>query len=154
MQAFVIGSDHAGFDLKQHLVAYLQGQGITVEDVGCHSPERCDYPDSSAQVAQAMRDRNIAHGILCCGSGIGVAMGANRHPWVRAVTANDVFTAKMSRLHNDANVLCMGQRFIAPAMAEEILTVFMNTAFEGGRHQGRVDKLTELSSPTTTGNPH
>ena len=146
MNKIIIGSDHAGFRLKEAVVAHLRGQGIEVVDIGCPSEERVDYPGIAFELARRMKADGIARGVLCCGSGIGVSIAANRFPHVRAVVAHDPFTAEMSRRHNDANVLCMGGRFIAPAMAEEILRVWLNTAFEGGRHQDRVDMMTHVDS--------
>lgn len=144
-----LGADHAGYPLKEALKQYLEQQGIPYHDYGCYSLESCDYPDIAAQVAKAVEQKDALQGILCCGSGVGMAMMANRSPGVRAVVVHDVFTAEMSRRHNDANVICFGCRVIAPEYAQVLLDTFLHTDFEGGRHQQRVRKL----STTPQGDP-
>lgn len=139
--ALALGADHAGYHLKEALKAYLDKREIPYHDFGCFSTESCDYPDLAAQVAQAVQSGEYVQGVLLCGSGVGVAITANRFSGVRAVVARDLHTAAMSRHHNDANVLCMGGRVLAPEYALEILDVFLNTPFDGGRHQRRVDKM-------------
>lgn len=145
METIVIGADHAGYRLKEALVTHLRQEGYSVEDIGCHSEASVDYPAISAGLAAVMREKMPesaqVRGILCCGSGVGVAMMANRFPWVRAVEAHDVYTAAMSRRHNDANVLCLGGRVIAPEMAIYLLETWLGTPFEGDRHQRRVDMM-------------
>lgn len=141
----VIGADHAGFRLKQRLLEYMQSVGILYEDVGCFSEDSVDYPEISRKVAQQMQGDTNARGIICCGSGIGVAMAANRFPHIRAVEAHDHNTVLMSRKHNNSNVLCLGGRVISPHLAIDLLTVWLNTEFEGARHERRVDMMTHLS---------
>jgi ribose 5-phosphate isomerase B len=144
MESIAMGADHAGYPLKEKLVAYLQGKGIRVEDLGTFSQESVDYPDIAAKVVRAMEQNGHTRAILCCGSGVGVSISANRYPKVRAVMAHDLFIAKMSRLHNDSNVLCMGSRVVAADLAVEILETWLNTPFEGGRHERRVNMIDDL----------
>lgn len=153
MERIVLGADHAGFRLKEKLAAHLKSQGYEIEDIGCYSEESVDYPGIGAKLAEAMKiTKGAAKGILCCGSGIGISMSANRFPWIRAVVAHDHNTAVMSRRHNDANVLCMGGRVIAPELACDILDTWLKAPFDGGRHQNRVDMMTRLSVENQ-GNP-
>lgn len=137
----VIGSDHAGLQLKEHLATRLRGQGHDVEDIGTHTNASVDYPDFAVQVARAVAGGSAERGVLVCGTGQGMAMAANRVPGVRAAVVADTFSARATRGHNDANVLCLGQRVIGAGLAEDILDVFLTTAFEGGRHAGRVAKI-------------
>ena len=140
-QHIVIGADHAGYDLKEALKKHLEQQGYTVTDVGCNSKDRADYPDFAYKAAEILNKGDCTTGVLCCGSGIGMAIGANRFPNVRAVVCRDSDDVKMSRLHNNANMICFGQRFTAEPYAIELLDTFLTSPFEGGRHQTRVDKL-------------
>ena len=137
----VIGSDHAGYELKQYLKDRLTAWGHDVEDVGTHSTESVDYPDFAHRVAEAVGDGRYERGILVCGTGIGVSIAANRHAGVRAAVACGEETARLSREHNDANVLALGGRTIAPALAERIVEVWLSTPFAGGRHARRVAKI-------------
>lgn len=139
--AVALGSDHAGYALKESLKAFLDDREIPYHDFGCFSPTRCDYPDLAAEVARAVQSGNCLQGILCCGSGIGMAMTANRFPGIRAVVCQDIHTAVMSRSHNDANIICFGGRIIAPEYAAELYETFMNTPFAGQRHQQRIEKM-------------
>lgn len=136
-----IGSDHAGFDLKESLKAYLQEAGHQVEDLGCHSTDRVDYPHFAQQVALAVAGGQAERGVLVCGSGIGVSIAANRIPGARAALVNEPLSARLAREHNDANVVCMGARLVGPDMAREVLRVFLETPFSGGRHQDRVHQI-------------
>jgi ribose 5-phosphate isomerase B len=140
----VAGSDHAGLTLKDHLVARLRAQGYEVIDVGTVTAASVDYPDFAIAVAREVAEGRAELGLLVCGSGQGMAMTANRVPGVRAAVVCDTFSAKATRLHNDANVLCLGQRVVGPGLAEEILDVFVETPFEGGRHSGRLLKVMAL----------
>lgn len=142
--ALAIGADHAGYELKDALKEFLEKREIPYKDFGCFSAERCDFPEVAVEVAKAVQGGEYLQGILCCGSGVGMAITANRFPGVRAVVANDIYTAAMSRRHNDANIICFGGRMIAPELAQELLDVFLNTPFEGGRHQRRVEKMDAL----------
>lgn len=136
-----IGSDHAGYDLKEALKSWLEAEGHQVADLGCHSPERADYPVFAQKVAQAVVGGAAERGILVCGSGIGVSIAANRVGGVRAALVNEPLSARLCREHNDANVLCMGARLVGPDMARELLRVFLATPFAGGRHQHRVELI-------------
>ncbi len=136
---FYIAADHAGFDLKQHLIKSFPE--LKIEDLGTHNPDRVDYPDFADRVASKIESDPNAVGILVCGSGQGMAIRANRYPKVRAALCWSEEVAQLSREHNNANILCVGSRFTAPALAELILKKFLSTEFEGGRHSGRVDKL-------------
>ena len=139
-----IGADHAGFALKQHLVEVLRGLGHDVDDHGTDSEESVDYPEICAGVGRAVAEGRADRGIVLGGSGQGEQIAANKVPGVRAALCNDLFTARLSREHNDANVLSMGGRIVAPGLADEILKLWLDTPFEGGRHQRRIDQITEL----------
>ena len=141
-----VGADHAGFELKTHLVEHLKENGYDVLDVGTDSEESVDYPDYAVKVAQAVACGRAGCGLLICGSGLGAAIAANKVADVRAVTANTVELARLSRQHNDANVLAVGARIVEPGVAEEILDSWLDMEYEGGRHQRRVDKITRLEN--------
>ncbi len=138
------GSDHAGVHLKDALVAYLRGTGHEVTDLGTTGDDRVDYPDYGAAVARAVVDATHDLGLAVCGSGIGIAIAANKVPGARAATCHDFTSARLARLHNDANVLCLGERLIGQQVALDMVEVFLSTSFEGGRHTARVEKLTRL----------
>jgi ribose 5-phosphate isomerase B len=137
----VIGSDHAGFALKEIIKEFLAGLNVSVSDIGAYSDQSVDYPDFAAKVAQKIASGDFSRGILICGTGIGMSMAANRFPAVRAALCNDLFSAVMSRRHNDANILVMGGRVIGSELAKEIVRAWIETPFEGGRHQKRIDKM-------------
>ena len=137
----LIASDHAGLDLKAELVAYLSERGFTVEDLGPDTRESVDYPDFGSKLALAIAAGSRQMGVLVCGTGIGISIAANRYSHIRAAVCHDVTTARLTRLHNDANVLCLGARVLGVETAKECVAAFLETAFEGGRHQRRVDKL-------------
>jgi ribose 5-phosphate isomerase B len=139
-----LGSDHAGFEMKEALKPYFAARGFDTTDVGPASEESVDYPDFAEQVARAVSDGRADRGVLVCGSGIGMAMAANKVPGVRAAMVTDPELAKMMRLHNDANVVTLGGRYIPVQLAEEILDAFFDTEFEGGRHQRRIDKIAAM----------
>ncbi|MBC7357809.1 MAG: ribose 5-phosphate isomerase B [Desulfacinum sp.] len=141
MLKIMIGADHAGFELKQKIVTRLQDAGYDVEDIGTHGTESVDYPDYAFRVARAVASGRVDRGILVCGSGIGMSMAANRIPGVRAVLASEPYAAKMSRRHNDSNVLCLGGRFTGQDLAFEIVDTWLAENFEGGRHSRRVNLL-------------
>ncbi|MGE0638816.1 MAG: ribose 5-phosphate isomerase B [Thermoanaerobaculia bacterium] len=136
-----IGADHAGFLLKEHLKRKLEADGHQLTDFGTTSEASTDYPDYAHRVAAAVAGGEAERGLLVCGSGVGMAMAANRHPGVRAVAANDLFTVRLARAHNDANVLALGSRIVAAALAEELLALFLASGFDGGRHERRVRKM-------------
>ncbi len=146
MTRIAIGSDHAGSDLKQHLISFMEAAGHTVDDQGTHSTESVDYPEVCAGVGRTVRDGNADFGIVLGGSGQGEQLAANKVRGVRAALCNCLYTARMAREHNDANVLSMGARVVGTGVAEEIVQIFLTQAFEGGRHQRRVDQITELES--------
>jgi ribose 5-phosphate isomerase B len=137
----VIGSDHAGFELKEKAKAHLRQRGLEVEDIGTHSTESVDYPDVAHRIAEAVASGTNERGVVVCGTGIGVSMAANRHRGVRAAVAYDEQTARLSREHNDANVLALGGRSLDHALALRILDIWLDTPFAGGRHARRVAKI-------------
>jgi len=137
----IIGSDHAGYALKEKVKAFLQGRNITVEDVGTHSEASVDYTDFGKEVARRVSQGTFERGILICGTGLGMAMVANRFPRVRAALANDLFSVIMSRRHNDSNILVLGGRIIGDTLALQLVDTWLETAFEGGRHQRRLEKM-------------
>jgi ribose 5-phosphate isomerase B len=140
----VVGSDHAGFDLKEHLKSLLGEWGHEVIDVGTHSKESTDYPDWGRAVGEKVIALGDARGLCVCGSGIGISMAANKVHGVRAALCHDATEARLARQHNDANVVCFGERTTGVVVAEDALKTFLSTEFEGGRHQRRVDKLNQL----------
>lgn len=140
-----LGSDHAGFQLKEALKEHLAGLGHQVDDKGTYSTDSTDYPEQAAAVAKAVAAGQAERGILICGSGVGMCMTANRFPGVRGVLAPTVEHAQLGRAHNDANVLCMGERLTPRGLAFEITQAFLDGEFEGGRHQRRVQKIDSLS---------
>ena len=151
MKQIVIGADHAGYQLKERVVQHLREKGYQIEDIGCYSEDSVDYPSISTKLAETMKAlqganaTELVRGVLCCVSGIGVCITANRYPWVRAIEAHDHNTVVMSRRHNDSNVLCLGGRVIAPELAANLLDTWLDTAFDGGRHQKRVDMMSTVS---------
>ena len=141
-----IGSDHGGYELKQEIMAHLRETGVEFKDYGTMSTASCDYPDYAEAVCAAVNAGEATFGILICGTGIGISMAANKIHGIRAALCGDYFSAKYTRKHNDANVLCLGGRTIGPGLALELVDVFLATAFEGGRHQRRVDKIMALEN--------
>src|SRR5687767_8577949 len=139
-----IGADHAGFALKQHLVATLTRLGHHVEDRGTHGDAPADYPPICADVARLVASGRADRGVVVGGSGQGEQMAANKVPGARAALCNDLYTARLSRAHNDANVLAIGGRVVGTGLADEILTLWLTTPFEGGRHQRRLDQIAAL----------
>lgn len=137
----VIGADHAGYRYKEMIKSHLKENGYSIEDIGTHSEESVDYPDFAKEVARRVSSGEIERGILICGTGIGVSITANKFPGVRAAVCHDVFTAKASRAHNDANVLALGARVLKPEEVIAITDVWLKTEFEGGRHVKRVQKI-------------
>ena len=146
MTRVAIGSDHAGYHLKTHLVAMLLKQGHQVDDQGTHSTDAVDYPEISAGVGRTVRDGGAEVGIVLGGSGQGEQLAANKVRGVRAALCNCLYTARMAREHNDANVLSIGARIVGEGLAEEIVTTFLTTDFEGGRHARRVDQIIQLEA--------
>ncbi len=138
---YICASDHAGLPLKLALKVALEAEGHAVADLGAHDAQSVDYPDYAAKVAEAVAAGQAPFGILVCGTGIGMAIAANRHPGIRAAVLHDSTEARLTRAHNDANIACFGARTIGVETALDALRVFLATPFEGGRHQRRVDKL-------------
>jgi len=136
-----IGSDHAGFECKEDLISFLEAEGLKYKDFGTFSKESVDYPDFAHPVSEAVESGMFSFGILLCGSANGVAIAANKHSRIRAAICWGEEIAELARKHNDANVICIPARFVREGDAEKILDVFMNTAFEGGRHEHRVSKI-------------
>ena len=144
MSTIAVGSDHAGYSLKQRLATELRTLGHEVLDLGAHDADRVDYPDFGAAVGRAVAGAEADLGVCVCGSGIGIAMAANKVPGVRAAPVHDATSARLARQHNDANVLCLGERMLDPDVASEAVRAWLDAEFEGGRHVGRVAKLAEL----------
>ncbi len=141
MPSVIIGADHAGYTLKESIKPLLEALGYNITDAGPHNEASVDYPDYGNQVAQAVASGNYDCGILICGTGLGMSMVANRYPEIRAALCNDLFSAIMSRRHNDANILVLGGRVIGITLAEEIVRAWATTPFDGGRHSDRLNKF-------------
>ncbi len=141
-----IGGDHAGYPLKAHLVTVLKSWGHDVEDLGTFSEEPVDYPPYCAAVARSVVRADVERGIVLGGSGQGEQISANKVHGARAALCNDLYTARMCRAHNNANVLSIGARIVAPELAEEIVKIFLETPFDGGRHQRRIDEITRIET--------
>ncbi|RMD52352.1 MAG: ribose 5-phosphate isomerase B [Nitrospirae bacterium] len=140
----LIGCDHAGYELKKALLPFFKEMGIEVRDVGTDKPDAVDYTDYGEIVSKEISEGRAEKGILICGTGIGMSIVANKFPGVRASLCSDVYTAKMSRLHNDANILVMPGRLIGVELAKEIVRVWFSTPFEGGRHKKRIEKIMNI----------
>ena len=136
-----IGCDHAAFDEKNNLITYLENKNFLVKDFGCFSNDSVDYPDYARLVAKQIQNNNYDFGILICGSGIGISIAANRHKGIRAALCTSEFHAEMSRKHNDANIIAFGARITPNAEMFSIITKFLDTEFEAGRHQNRIEKI-------------
>ena len=138
---FFIATDHAGYSIKSRVIEILNALGHEVEDLGTHNNERVDYPDFAHKVANKVLSDKGTQGILICGSGIGMSLSANKHKNIRAALCHDAYTATMARAHNDANILCFGERIVGLGVIESILNAWTTTSFEGGRHEQRVNKI-------------
>jgi ribose 5-phosphate isomerase B len=145
-----IGSDHAGFRLKESVRRWLVEHSYNVLDLGTHSEEACDYPDFAIALAEAMGAGEVERGILICGTGVGMSIVANKFPHLRAAVCHDPTTARFSRAHNDANVLTIGSRITGEMVALDIVNAWLHTPFEGGRHSRRLEKIERLASPPTS----
>ncbi|CAO3354085.1 ribose 5-phosphate isomerase B [Azospirillum sp. 11R-A] len=142
VRTVALASDHAGYELKAQIARQLEGAGYTVLDLGTDGPASVDYPDFAAALAAAVTDGRAQRGVLVCGSGIGISIAANRHPGIRAALVHDVTTARLSREHNDANVIALGARIVGPEIAKDCVEIFLKTDFEGGeRHSRRIAKM-------------
>lgn len=136
-----IGADHAGFHYKELIIEYLKARNIEFVDVGTYTPESCDYPDIARKVAEKVISSEADRGILVCGTGIGVSIAANKVHGIRAALCGDTYSARVSRAHNNANVLCLGSRVVGEHLALDIVDIWLKTGFEGGRHKRRVDMI-------------
>jgi ribose 5-phosphate isomerase B len=143
-EKIIIGADHAGFAMKEFIKRHLAGLGLDVIDVGSSSSDPADYPDFGCQVSAGVSRGAYSRGILICGSGVGMTIVANKYPRVRAALCLDEETAELSRRHNDTNVLCLAGRKTDPEKAEKIVDIWLQTAFEGGRHNRRIEKIREI----------
>lgn len=142
-----IACDHGGYELKKEILAYLDAEGIAYEDFGCDSTASVNYPIYAAKVCKAIQSGDCVRGILVCGTGIGMSMAANKHRGIRAACCSDTFSARMTRMHNDANVLCLGGRVVGAGLALDMVKLFIETEFEGGgRHTERVALLAEIEN--------
>lgn len=141
-----IGNDHAAVRLKKEIVEYFKENNIEYKDFGCGEGEKCDYPDAAKAVCEAVVRGEAEKAILICGTGVGISIAANKVKGIRAACCSDYFSAKYTRLHNDANVLCFGERVVGAGLAKELVDVFLNTEFEGGRHARRVDLIKKMEN--------
>ncbi|MBO6262700.1 MAG: ribose 5-phosphate isomerase B [Clostridia bacterium] len=141
-----LGFDHAGIRFKPTIIKYLQEHGFEYTDFGTYTEESCNYAEYAEAVAEAVKDGKADRGILVCGTGIGMSIAANKVPGIRCAHCHDVFSARATRLHNDANVIAMGERVIGTGVMLEIIDAFLNTEFEGGRHVARIAKITEIEN--------
>ncbi len=141
-----IGCDHGGFDLKNSIIEHLKARGVEYTDLGCYTTESVDYPEIAVQVANDIIQKKSEKGILVCGTGIGMSIAANKIKGVRAAVCQDHYSVKYTRLHNDTNILCLGGRVIGPGVADELVDIFLDTEFMGGRHQRRIDQIAELEN--------
>lgn len=141
-----IGADHGGFNLKKDIVGLLEELGHEYKDFGTHSADSIDYPDVAIPVAEAVAAGEFDRGILICGTGIGIGIAANKVKGIRAALVHDSFSAKATRQHNDSNIMTMGERVIGPGLALDLVTTWLDTDFEGGRHSNRVDKMSAYES--------
>lgn len=139
----IIGSDHGGFNLKQKIIEHLKSNGYEIDNVGCFSEKSCDYPVIAKQVCEKVTSGNNL-GILVCGTGLGMSIYANKVKGIRASHCTDTFSARLTRQHNDSNILCLGERITGSGLALDIVDEWLNASFEGGRHQRRVDMINEL----------
>ena len=141
-----IASDHGGYAYKQELIPYMESLGHQVMDLGCHGPESVDYPDYGIPCAQAVAGSQADRGVVICGTGIGISISANKVPGIRCALCTDPLMARLTREHNDANMLAMGGRIIGIELAKDIVRVFLSTEFSGGRHKTRIDKIAQYEA--------
>ncbi len=145
---FFIATDHAGIEYKDFVIDLLKSKGVEVEDLGPYSKDRVDYPDYAKKCAIEVAQNSGSFGILICGTGIGMSLAANKVKGIRAALCHDAYTAAMARAHNNANILCFGQRVVGLGVVESIIDAFLNTNFEGGRHETRVEKIMQIEQET------
>lgn len=143
-EKIAIGCDHAAVELKKKVIAHLEERGHEVTDVGTHTTESCDYPVFAHAVCKKLQDKEVDLGILVCGTGIGMSIAANKHKGIRAAACSDTFSARLTRTHNDTNVLCFGERVVGAGLAIDLVDAFLDATFEGGKHQRRVDMITAI----------
>ena len=143
-ETVAVACDHGGFALKSEILAHLEKRGIDYKDFGTYTPDSCDYPDFAEKACLAVTGGECACAILICGTGIGISIAANKIPGIRAACCSDTFSARYTRMHNDANALCFGGRVVGAGLAIDMVDLFLDTEFEGGRHQKRIDKITAL----------
>ena len=144
MKKIAVASDHGGFELKETVIAHLLNDGWEIDDLGPSNESSVDYPDYGIKLAEIITNKKVERGIIICGTGVGMSIVVNRFPAIRGTLCSDIYTAKMCRKHNDSNILIMGGRIIGRGLASEIVDTWLNTAFEGGRHQRRLDKINEI----------
>lgn len=144
MNRIIIGCDHGGLELKNEIIAHLKKRGIEAVDVGTYSLDSCNYPDYARALCTRIQSGEFERGILVCGTGIGMSMAANKHKGIRAACCSDTFSARMTRMHNDANVLCLGGRVVGVGLACDMVDLFIDTEFEGGRHASRVALIADI----------
>ena len=144
MKKIAIASDHGGFDLKESIIAHLLNTVWEVDDLGPHSRDSVDYPDYGVKLVEEVAEKKVDRGIVICGTGIGMSIVVNRFPGIRGTLCSDVFTARLCREHNNSNILVLGGRVIGEGLAAEIVNTWLNTPFEGGRHQRRLDKINQI----------
>ncbi len=151
IEKLAIASDHAGFELKESLKEYLIQSGRVINDLGPENGDSVDYPDYGVRLAQAIATREADRGVVMCGTGVGMSIVVNRFPEIRGTLCSDVYTARLCREHNDSNVLIMGARVVGMGLAQAILSTWLNTPFEGGRHQRRLDKIKDINAILSKG---
>ena len=151
IKKITVGCDHAAVALKGKVIEHLQGRGIEVIDVGTYTTDSCDYPNYAHAVCKNVQDGVTELGILICGTGIGMSIAANKHRGIRAAACSDTFSARLTRAHNNANILCFGERVIGPGLALDLVDSFIDTDFEGGKHQRRVDMVMQIEADEAKG---
>ena len=153
MKKIAIASDHGGFELKETVITHLLNDGWEIDDLGPNNEDSVDYPDYGIKLAEIIANKKAERGIVICGTGVGMSIVVNRFPGIRGTLCSDIYTAKMCREHNDSNILIMGGRIIGKGLASEIVDTWLNTAFEGGRHQRRLDKINEIDANLKSKSP-
>ena len=144
MNKIIIGCDHGGLELKNEIIKHLNDRNIETVDIGTYTSESCNYPDYAKALCKRIQSGEFERGILVCGTGIGMSIAANKHKGIRAACCSDTFSARMTRMHNDANVLCLGGRVVGPGLACDMVDLFVDTDFQGGRHTQRVAMLSQI----------
>ena len=153
MKKIAIASDHGGFELKETVIAHLLNDGWEIDDLGPSNESSVDYPDYGIKLAEIITNKKVERGIIICGTGVGMSIVVNRFPAIRGTLCSDIYTAKMCRKHNNSNILIMGGRVIGKGLASEIVDTWLNTTFEGGRHQRRLDKINEIDTNLKSKSP-